>query len=159
MSEIICLIVTVCNHKHFWHPFDHLSYRIHIRRSCRMGWSFIPLPPGCLCLSGTLKWAVSLAFFFLFDDNQAFRKISEIHVYKWKCVSWVDFKAVFYFLTSHCISPSQPTYGSSRQRTVKDWAAAGQPADQPTDPDAKHWGMFDAYTCFLGGPISWVGKS
>lgn len=46
------------------------------------------------------------------------------------------------FKCFHCILPSQPIYGSPRQRTVKDRAAASQPADQSTDPDAKHGGMY-----------------
>lgn len=41
------------------------------------------------------------------------------------------------------MSPSQPTHGSLRQRTVKNRAAAGQPADNPTDPDAQHGGVYD----------------
>lgn len=46
--------------------------------------------------------------------------------------------------------PLQPTYGSHRQRTVKDWVAAGQPADHPADTDAQHGGV---YALITQGPI------
>lgn len=38
---------------------------------------------------------------------------------------------------------SQPVNGSPRPRAVKDRAAACEPADQPTDTDAQHGGLYN----------------
>lgn len=56
-------------------------------------------------------------------------------------IKFITFQANILNHNFYHVLPSQPTNGSPRQRTVKDWAAAGQPADQSADSNAKHGGV------------------
>ena len=88
------------------------------------------LPPPLRDTSVSGEAYISFFFSHLF-------KSSIFLLFMWFCgLGWSKMTVVT------CMSPSQHAYGSHRQRAVKNRAAAGQPADQPTDPDAQHGGVY-----------------